>query len=407
MYLCQKNQIRRLSRKQFDTLWYLTRLAKNVYNESNYTFKKWYEINDETLSYGDLCFIAKNSVNYQKMPSQVGQQVIKILVKSWKSFFKLLKERKKGNFNQSISSPKYLKTNSHFILIFQQNSFKIIDNGKTARLSLGNWYWKERNLRYLFFTVPPHIRERRIKEIHILPRYNGHYFEIEFVYEIEAEKHELERNKYLGIDIGLNNFATCIDTDGNAFIMEGSGIKSFNRWWNKKKVKLQSVHKKLDINYSQKLVNLSKKRVNKIRNFMAQTVNYIIKHCIKNKIGNVIIGELKGIKQYGNLGKVNNQNFQSIPFSLFKQKLKTKCDLHNINYYEINEAYTSQTCSVCGKRKKSNRIYRGAYYCYCCKNFLNADVNGAINILKKVVPKSITIGNSGIANIPVRIRLII
>ena len=142
-----------------------------------------------------------------------------------------------------------------------------------------------------------------------------------------------------------------------------------------------------------------------INNFMNQAVNYIVRFCLANRIGNILVGELKDIRQNMNLGKKNNQNFHYIPFGLFKQKLKAKCEPYGINYIEVDEAYTSQTCSVCGDLNRSNRKYRGLYVCRKCGSVLNADVNGAINILKKVAPESVRIGSSGGVNPPVGIRL--
>ncbi|MGZ7049775.1 MAG: RNA-guided endonuclease InsQ/TnpB family protein, partial [Methanobacterium sp.] len=113
---------------------------------------------------------------------------------------------------------------------------------------------------------------------------------------------------------------------------------------------------------------------------------------------------LKNIKQNINIGRKNNQNFVNIPYNLFKQKLKSKCELYGIEYVETNESYTSQRCSQCGTIDKTNRKYRGLYVCKNCGNVLNADVNGAINILKKVAPESFVIGSSGAVDVPNRIR---
>jgi len=96
-----------------------------------------------------------------------------------------------------------------------------------------------------------------------------------------------------------------------------------------------------------------------------------------------------------NMDKKNNQNFHYIPYGLFKQKLKAKCEYYGIKYIEVDEAYTSQTCSVCGCVSRNNRKHRGLYVCKECGSILNADVNGALNILKKVAPESVRIGGSG------------
>ena len=113
--------------------------------------------------------------------------------------------------------------------------------------------------------------------VRILPRCKGLWFEIEYVYEVEPEKADLDCNKYLAIDLGVDNFATCVSTGGTTFIIEGRGLKSFNRWWNKEKAKLQSVYDKQGIKMGKKMAWLLRKRKNVINNFMNQAVNYIVK----------------------------------------------------------------------------------------------------------------------------------
>ncbi len=117
---------------------------------------------------------------------------------------------------------------------------------------------------------------------------------------------------------------------------------------------------------------------------------------------------MKEIKQEINLGKVNNQNFVEIPFEKFKRKLESKCKYYGIGYVEVDESYTSQTCSRCEIIKKSNRKHRGLYVCKDCGYVVNANINGAINILRKVAGESAIrqITSSGCVNHPVRIRVV-
>ena len=165
---------------------------------------------------------------------------------------------------------------------------------------------------------------------------------MEYVYEVQSEKKDLDYSKYLSIDLGVDNFATCVSPIGTAFIIEGRWLKSFNRWWNKERAKLQSQYDRQGVRFGKKMAWLLRKRENVMNNFMNQAVNYIIKYCLGNKIGSIVIGELEEAKQRASLGKVNNQNFQYIPYGLFKRKLKAKCEHYGINFIEVDEAYTSK-----------------------------------------------------------------
>ncbi|AKB43576.1 hypothetical protein MSKOL_1249 [Methanosarcina sp. Kolksee] len=156
----------------------------------------------------------------------------------------------------------------------------------------------------------------------------------------------------------------------------------------------------------------SGKRANKINELMNRTVNYLVKHCLKNNIGNILIGELKEIKQNINHGRKNNQNFVQIPFDKFKAKLESKCNFYGIKYQLVNEAYTSKTDALALDEiikqpyGDSRRIKRGLYKSITGQ-LINADINGAINILRKVAGDSVLeqIISSGLVNRPGRIKL--
>ena len=405
MYKTQKNHLR-ADKQTYKILRDLAKCSKNLYNFMLYTVRQYYLANDKYLSYEEAYHLVKNSEAYKSLPSQVAQQTMKIVDRNFKSFFRLLKERKKGNYNGPIHIPKYLDKEAFFLCVFPYQAFKIKDN--IVKLTLGKKRQKELGIKSICFELPKNIVGKEIKEIRILPRDSATWFEIEYVYKDNPVKVELDKNKALAIDLGLDNFATCVDTDGTVFIIEGRYIKSFNRWYHKEKARLQSIYDKQKLKGGKKLCWLNRKRKFVIDNFLNQATAHIAKHCIKNKIGKIVIGEIRKIKQSVNLGKVNNQNFVSIPFGLFKRKLKAKCEYYGIEYVEVDEAYTSQTCSNCGVVRKGNRKYRGLYVCKNCGKVLNADVNGSLNILKKVVQESALkqILDSGRADRPVRIKVV-
>jgi len=403
MYLTQKNHIR-CDKRTYKILRILTRLSKNLYNFTLYTLRQYYFNNGKYLPYEQAYHLVKHNENYILLPSQVAQQTMKVVDRNMRSFFHVLNERRKGNYNRPVSMPKYLPKDEYFCCIFPKDVHKVV--GDNIRLSLGRNFTKKFGIRFLKFKLPPAVVGKKIKEVRILPRCKGLWFEIEYVYEVEPEKTDLDYNQYLAIDLGVDNFATCVSTSGTPFIIEGRGLKSFNRWWNKEKAKLQSIYDKQGIKMGKKMAQLLKKRKNVVNNFMNQAVNYIVKYCLASRIGNIVIGELKEIKNGMNMGRKNNQNFQYIPYGMFKQKLRSKCEYYGINYIEVDEAYTSQTCSICGDINKNNRKHRGLYVCKKCGSVVNADVNGARNILKKVAPESVRIGGSGGVNPPVRIRVV-
>lgn len=254
MYLTQKNHLRGLSKLDYQLLRHLTHLSKNLYNHTLYTVRQYYFAKGSFLPYEQAYHYVKSHNTYEMLPSQVAQQTMKVVNRSMYSFFGLLRERKKGNYHRPIRMPNYLPKEDFFVCIFPKDMFKVEE--KRTRLSLGRYFAITFGVRYLYVQHPPHVVGNPIKEVRVLPRYQGRYFEIEYVYEVEPVHPPLASTRYLSIDLGLDNFATCISTDGTPFILEGKGLKSYNRWWNKQKARLQSVYDKQEIIMGQKLAGL-------------------------------------------------------------------------------------------------------------------------------------------------------
>ncbi len=404
MYKTQKNHIR-CDKQTYKLLRILCHFSKNLYNYTLYQVRQHYFTNQQYLRYEIVYHLVKGNENYRLLPSQVAQQTVKAVDEAFKSFIAILSAKKEGKVERKVSLPKYLPKGGMFLLSFPKDQFKVKQD--KLRLSLGRSFYKEFGVRYLYFNLPPAVLGNRIKEVRIVPKFDGRWFEIEYVYEETTQPCNFNKDRCLSIDLGLDNFAAVVDTIGTAFLIEGRYIKSINRWYNKERARLQSIYSKQRIKYGKKLAQISLKRQHIIDNFLNQAANLIVKHCLSNQIGRVVIGELKDIKQGINLGRVNNQNFVAIPYEKFKRKLGAKCHFYGIEYVEVDESFTSQKCSRCGIVSKSNRKFRGLYVCKECGNVVNADINGAINILKKVAGESALkqIASSGCVNHPVRIRV--
>ncbi len=200
-----------------------------------------------------------------------------------KSFFKLLDKKRKGDYDKPVSLPKYLDKDGNFICTFKKDLLKVIDDN--IRLSLVLDFNRNYGTRYLYFKIPDNIIGKYIKEVRIIPKYNGMWFEIEYVYHEDGEIAGLDYNSHLSIDLGVDNFATCVTTSGTAFILDDKGIKSYNRWCNKEKSRLQSVYDKQGLDDGYKMNQFSRKRFWKINDFMNQCVNYIVNNPPLKEVG--------------------------------------------------------------------------------------------------------------------------
>ena len=204
----------------------------------------------------------------------------------------------------------------------------------------------------------------------------------------------LDINQALSIDLGTaDNLAACVDTLGNSFLIDARDLKAKNQLWNKK-VSTRKEGKSQDY-WDNWLDCVTRKRNHQMRDGINKAAKLIINHCLKYGIGTLVIGWNEGFKTNANLGNLNNQKFVQMPLSTLKSRVKQLCDVHGIRFIETEEAYTSKASFLDGDslpkygekpmgwKASGNRIKRGLYRTY--DGFVvNADLNGAANILKKV-----------------------
>jgi len=302
-----------------------------------------------------------------------------------RSYYSLKKLSDKGKVDPP-SLPRYLKKDGYFMVAFPKNGFSFKGNkvelGTSREQGKGN---------KLSFTIPEPIRKikHKIQEVHLLPSWQGRFFRIKYIYEETPQVMQLNPDRVLGIDLGLDNFATLVG-HGTTTIISGKYIKSYNRWFNKEKAKIQSQKDLQGYKHkTHKEILLSEKRNNVINEFLNQSVNLIVKQCIQNDIGTVIIGDFEGAKTGINHGRKNNQNFVSVPYYKFKAKLESKCQQLGIQYKAVNEAYTSKCDALAIEPVQRHESYLGSrkkrgLFQSSTGVLLNADVNGALNIIRKV-----------------------
>jgi IS605 OrfB family transposase len=357
---------------------------------------------------------SKPNENYGLLHSDTAQQTLKSVEEAYKGFFELLTLYRKGRLEDCPSPPHYLPKDGRFKLAYP-GSHLVIRNGSVT-LGMGIKFRKQHGLtgKELTFPIPPCIKSHQIREVTILPVNGGKAYKIEFCYKVPNQPKNLDQDHYLAIDLGLNNFATMVDTaTGAAVILDGKRIKSINQWYNKENARLQSIKDKQGIQgITKRQARLLKKRACQIGEAMNRYVTWIADYVLQHRIGTVILPRWDGIKDKINHGKRGNQNFVQVPYAKFRQKLKSKCEMFGIRFDDSHsEAYTSQVdaLNLDPIRKppygKTPRVKRGLYRS-ALGTLINADVNGALNHLRKVAGDSVIprIIGSGRVNRPVRIR---
>ena len=414
MYLTQKDQLRNLTKSEYSTLRALCRLSKNLYNQSLYSVRQYYFAERRYLRYEGNYHLLKNSENYKLLNTDIAQQTIRVADRSFRSFFSLIKLAQKGKYRfEQISLPHYLLKDGYFVLIIPR--FKVKDG--YFKIPMSREFKKEHG--EIKIPFPKRLKGKKIKEIRIHPRYDARYFEIEYVYLEDEQPADLDEDKVMSIDPGIDNLATCAVSTGASFIIDGKYLKSINQWYNKENARLQSIKDKQGIkSFTNQQSTLTNKRNHQVDDYLSKTARYIVNYCIDNRIGNLVLGYNSEWKQSANIGKRNTQNFVQIPHYKLKSKLQYLCEFYGINFKEQEESYTSkasfldnddlpiynadnpQTYKFSGKR-----ISRGQYRS-TDGTVINADVNGAFNIIRKSNLVDLTVlQDRGCLTQPLRIRL--
>ena len=416
MYLILKQQIKHLTKEEYNILRELCRIAKNLTNQAIYNVRQHYFQEKQYLRYEANCYEMKYLENYKLLNSNMAQQTLKNVDQMFKSFFALIKLAKQGKYNfKHIRLPNYLPKNGYTNLIIGQIRLRK-DNILTIPFS--NTFKKKYNNK-IEIKIPQVLEDKKIKQIQIIPKFNARFFEIQYTYEIQEEDIQLNINNALAIDLGVNNLCTCVTNTGKSFIIDGRKLKSINQFFNKQNAKLRSIKDKQNIKRQTKQQYLiSNKRKNRVDDYINKTCRYIINYCIVNDIGTLVIGYNQSFQCKTNLGKRNNQIFTQLPFGKIREKLEYLCKRYNINYVMQEESYTSkasffdddelptynmdnpQTYEFSGKRVK-----RGLYQTKDGYLF-NADCNGALNILRKSKAVDLTVlCHRGELDTPKRIRI--
>lgn len=415
MYLTVKQQVKHLSKEEYLTIRELCHIAKNLANEAIYNIRQYFFIEGKYLSYEKNYALLKSSENYKLLNSNMAQQILKEVDGSFKSFFGLLKLAKKGKYSfKSIKLPKYLPKDGFTTLVI---GFVRLSENKLI-LPYSNAYKKNHKL--VEVMIPPILVNKKVKEIRIIPKANARFFEIQYTYEANCIQRNLDKNNALALDLGIDNLVTGATNTGKTFIIDGRRLKSINQWFNKRNAHLQSIKdkQKFGKNPTSRQKALARKRNNRVNDYLCKTAKMIINYCIINNIGILVTGYNETFQRNTNIGKINNQNFVNIPYGKLRDKLSYLCQLNDIVFVEQEESYTSkasffyndeipmynadnpQTYVFSGKR-----VHRGLYRTANGKIF-NADVNGALNILKKSNVVCLNaLYRSGEVDTPVRIRV--
>lgn len=376
--------------------------SKNLYNAANYVVRQSFIHAGIYLNYQEMHRRMKDHDAYTALPAKVAQWVLRLLDKNWQSFYAASAAWQKDP-SQFLGRPKLPgykdKQQGRNLLVYtiQALSIPALRRGLICPSMLG---------------IAVQTKQNNVQQVRIIPRHG--FYMVEVIYERDPEPAAVVPALHAGVDIGLNNLAT-ITADKAGFvprIVNGRPVKSINQFYNKRRAKLQSWLG--EAHTCRRLDRITAKRTRRIDHYLHTASRRIIDLLVAEGIGTLCIGKNPLWKQEAHMGRRNNQNFVSVPHARFIAMLTYKAELVGIQVIVTEESYTSKasfldadplpifdpeqpTPAFSGRRVKRG-LYRAAN-----GRHINADVNGAYNIIRKVAPDAFAQGSRGCVVHPVRL----
>lgn len=336
----------------------------------------------------ELDELLKSNIHFKAMRSACAQQTLHSVVESFNSYKALAKLYKSGKLQQRPRFPNYRKKGGLAVVSYPARWVKLIDN--QIKFPLGKQVKAWFGIDYFLLPMPSNLEFKSIKEFRFVPRNSCFY--LEFVYKQPEIKAVTPSNNFLGIDPGLNNWLTCVSNLGKSFIVDGRKVKSQNQWYNKQVAKLKEGFEQ-DY-WDERLAAITEKRNRQMRDNINKAARLVINWCLKNQVSTIVFGWNQGNKNGINIGKKNNQQFVQIPTARLKNRLSQLCEQYGIEFVETEESYTSKASFLDrdflptfgakpGGWKPSGRRTKRGLYKSAQGQLINADCNGAANILRK------------------------
>jgi putative transposase len=375
--------------------------SKNLYNAALYLTRQAYiKQNHTVLSYGELEKVLQPTDDYRALPAKVAQWVVRQVTLAWKSYCAACAawEADPSRFRGHPKLPKYRDKQGRNLLIYTEqavsrhpkNAGWIVPSGLPIRVATKQSFGA-------------------IAQVRIVP--HATHYTVEVIYERAITPTDVDPQWVAGIDLGVNNLATLTANQPGftPLLVNGRPLKALNQLYNKRRAHSQALLPE-DQYTSHRIERLTDKRKRQVDSYLHVASRRLIAHLVQRRIGTLVIGKNDGWKQEVKLGKRTNQAFVFLPHARFIQMLQYKAELVGIRVILTEESYTSK-CSFLdmefiGKHEvyAGRRVKRGLFRASDGRR-LNADVNGAYNILRKVVPDAFGNGIAGVVVHPVRLCL--
>lgn len=303
----------------------------------------------------------------EKLPSAVINQNIREV----KALYKLFKKSKshKDNLNFKFNQP----------ICFNNQNYKIKNHFVSFPL------YTDKSKRYWFPVVQNQTFSKlsasidngaKLGKSSLFRKNNKYYLAV----TIALEVNQSVNSNTMGIDIGLNQLAVASVKDINGLELNRVFYSGKEAGFVRKKYR--SIRRSLGkAKQIKKIKGINNKESRYMTNLNHKISRQLVNLAVQESVSTIVMENLKNIRKTAYSSKKADKNLNSWAFFELQMFIDYKARLSGIEVSYINPKYTSQTCSICGVIKKTNRD-RNLYTCQCGHK-VHADLNAARNICNK------------------------
>ncbi|WP_248910237.1 RNA-guided endonuclease InsQ/TnpB family protein [Halocatena marina] len=359
--------------------------ASKLWNVARWTIGRIWDETGTIPGEGALKSYLKGHERYADLNAQSSQAILEELSEAFKSWY-----GHRRNGNENANPPGYRKRGDDYprsTVTFKEDGFKHDPKNGRIRLSKGRnlkAHWSDFLL--CEYETRPDAEIEKVQLVRAVYEHGEWRLHIVCRHEVETSSSD---DRTAGIDLGICNFATISYGDG-ATLYPGGALKEDLYYFAKERAKC-------DDSASREARRLDRKQTERRTHFLHTLSKHIVSECAERGVGTIVVGDLGGIRDdengdVRNWGDHGNLNLHGWAFARFTSMLEYKAETEGIDVSRKSEHDTSKTCSACGTKDGNQRVERGLYVCDDCGTVANADVNGAENIRRKVLPNLATDG---------------
>ncbi|USG99614.1 transposase [Thermococcus argininiproducens] len=380
------------SKEQEKILFELAQATALIWNKLNYERLRQFK------EFGVIDFAITEKEVYHRFKGWIGgstiQQLARKNAEAWRSFFQLNKKKKSGELPEWFKPkpPEFIKEENGrklFIIPLRNDQYRIDGNvielrrlGKFGRLRIQ-------------FKGRIHLKGKQGRLEIIYDDVKRKWYAHVSISKVEKK---LEGKEWIklprqplgsltaGIDLGVNNLMAVYVENGESFLVNGRPLKSIAFYWQKNIAEYQSKINKSGSKRSKRLERMHEKAKLQAKHYINTAVRQAVEKPYHLGVSRIIVGYPKEIARNSDKGSKQNFILSHVwRFNYVIKRLKEVSEEYGIQVVLVDEAFTSQTCPLCGQRHPNGRFVRGLFKCHREGVVMNADLVGAFNILKKIV----------------------